>query len=224
MSVTPSRRNTPVRPANSDSTFSKISLSTPPLTLPRKSCSLLCFKSHKPTHETDTEQPNPTPAPPSPATTFLASLSNSAAPPAPHQTPAPPAPQPTPTITPLPPPLERLRTHPSFLPLFTRHPSLRAHLKTIYTATQPPLPGADDFSEQAPRLSKHQRGGYRGRHRERPKGPWTQEKGEQYALRILRGMRKGADGDGEGLEEFGRLVGMIFAGEEESGEKRREGG
>lgn len=89
-----------------------------------------------------------------------------------------------------------------------QHPSLRSQLRTLYTATLPPPP---DAPEPHHRFNRGQRGGYRGRHRERPRGPWAQEKGDAYALRILRGMRKGEGG--EGLVEFGRLVELVMGGQ-----------
>jgi len=92
-----------------------------------------------------------------------------------------------------------LQTH---LPtLLAQHPLLLSQLQEIYTATLPPS------ATNAPKFYKPVKGsGFKGRHRERVAGPWTREKGDEAALKIIGRARRSTGRDGEGMGEFVALV------------------
>jgi hypothetical protein len=192
--------------------------SAPPLQHPLiiPSCSIPCFKQHKVTH-TDT-------APTSPTTTL--------------NLPNPPPPKPLPKYLRSRIDFSQLATNPKFRDLLNRHTSLLPTLQRIYAATIEPDP--DEVRSQRAVQTWRGRGrgsrgrgfgrggfgggrGARGGRDEPPK--WTQKKGDGDALRGLKRIREGGNGDGEreGIGEFVRLVEEMF-GEKETGTGRASDG
>jgi len=100
-------------------------------------------------------------------------------------------------------PLQDLLESAELQSLFKRHPALKPQLDTIYSATiEPSLDQPHPFKP-----IRGAEGRFRGRHRSRPKGPWTQQQGDESALRLIaqaRVDRKGLCQDG--VREFIRLV------------------
>ncbi|KAJ9664897.1 hypothetical protein H2201_004949 [Coniosporium apollinis] len=172
-------------------------------------CSLACYKSHKTTHEADPPRTSPSPSigPPLPGI------------PAPDPTARNPPPNAPPPTTPL--PLTALSTDSTFQRLLTQHPTLRAQLRTIYTATLEPPPR----DNSAPmRYGRGGQRGFRGRYRNRPVRPWTQETGDRYALRLLRDAMAAEGKEGDGVREFVGFVGRVCGGRAEEGTERERTG
>lgn len=121
-----------------------------------------------------------------------------------------------------------------FQRLLTRFPLLKVQLQLIYGLTLEP--GPEDartwnrgplFGEQSSTQRGRNRGRgrgragqgsrmgekrYAGREEERPRGPWTQEKGEGEAIRLVGKMRAGPGEDelAEGMREFVELCVMRY--------------
>ena len=150
------------------------------------SCSLICFRPHKEAHENGTiATPTEHPLPAKPAESIEA------------QTPAP--------------PLSSISLFHALLgstelsELFTRHPTLELQLQSIYSATVEPSP-------DTPQPFKYIKGGegrFRGRHRNRQKGPWSQKSADGDALRLISQARTDIKGlNQNGMKEFIRLVNL----------------
>lgn len=90
--------------------------------------------------------------------------------------------------------------------LLARHPALKPQLETIYSATIEPSP-----DQPHPfKAIKGAEGKFRGRHRSRPKGPWTQQQGDESALRLISEARiDRGELNQEGMREFIKLVALF---------------
>ncbi|EON64737.1 hypothetical protein W97_03970 [Coniosporium apollinis CBS 100218] len=170
-------------------------------------CSFTCYKSHKTTHEADQPRTSPSPS-------TAPSLPGISAPDPTASNPPTNAPLPTAPL-----PITALPTDPTFQRLLTQRPTLRSQLRKIYTATLEPPPR----DNSAPtRYGRGGQRGFRGRYRNRPVRPWTQETGDRYALRLL-SEAMAEEREGEGVREFVACVGRVWGGrvEEEQGWKGR---
>lgn len=127
--------------------------------------------------------------------------------------------------------------------LLTRYPLLKIQLQVIYGLTLEPGPEDARTWNRSPLFGEHlntQRGWNRGRGRgravrgrrdgeiryagwenERPRGPWTREKGEGEAMGLIGKMRAGPREDelAEGMREFIELCKMKFAPSEMANEE-----
>ncbi len=95
--------------------------------------------------------------------------------------------------------------------LFSLYPKLWAQLHEIYLATLEPPPGYRDTElESNSRFDRGRRrlgGMIRGRGRSGGNGaPWTPQKGRKLALSRMRKAKDCEDRDGDGIREFSRLV------------------
>ncbi|KAF1978123.1 hypothetical protein BU23DRAFT_251811 [Bimuria novae-zelandiae CBS 107.79] len=168
-------------------------------------CSLPCFKAHKPTHASS---PSEAVSTTEPAALVL----------------------PTPAAPPPPVP-KYLRAKKDFSPLgadarfqelLKHHPTLLPTLQRVYAATIEPE--ENDAPRPRGMRGRGARGHWRGRGRgrggwggdDRPR--WTPKRGDEDAMRMLKGLREGRRGEveKEGIGEFVRLVGEMF------GEGRKE--
>ncbi|KAF2768190.1 hypothetical protein EJ03DRAFT_274785 [Teratosphaeria nubilosa] len=133
-----------------------------------------------------------------------------------------------------------------FQRLLKRYPLLKTQLGAIYGLTLEPGPDehrswnrqplfADPSSRGHPFRGGRGRGGIRGRAmkgmgtpkrgpyqvnvEDRPRGPWTEEKGEKEALGLVKSMRKGSEDDerAEGMREFIALCALRFGPEGQGG-------
>ncbi|KAH7061232.1 hypothetical protein B0J12DRAFT_565184 [Macrophomina phaseolina] len=167
-----------------------------------KYCSLACFKTHKPIHDSS-----------APAASASAKDPQNASATPPTQAPAPEQPPSD--------PLQRLLADPALQTLLQKHPNLRAQLLTIYTSTLEPDP--DEWAEQQQQQQQSGRGrgrGGRGRGRgggagmpggQRARGPWKQETADKNAVgQILRAQEREG---GEAMREFVELVQRALGGE-----------
>jgi hypothetical protein len=109
-----------------------------------------------------------------------------------------------------------LATNPKFKDLLKTYPTLFPTLQNVYAATIEP-----DHEDEA-RRHRLARGGFRGRgSRGRGRGRggfddrggrWTQKKGNEDGMKMLKGLRDGKSGDKEkeGMVAFARLVEEVF--------------
>lgn len=132
---------------------------------------------------------------------------------------------------------EEFHLDPDLQRLLQRFPNLRYQLQLVYGATIEPSPDdAKGWSQHnwldgerdnrhpkfRSRLRGRGRGGGRGGYQEREprtlkdwqRGPWTQQKGDQYGLSFLRKMREDDRTDEltEGINEFVELCKIKFSG------------
>jgi hypothetical protein len=135
------------------------------------SCSLQCFKTHKPIHESE-DAINDAPKIKSEESTKPNSTIITKDGPGPKVN-----------------PYLALQSHPSFLPLFTKHPTLKTQLQRVYQACQNP------YEDPGPRQ----------RNRDRVQGQWTQDKADELAVKVLMDLRK----QDEGVREFMELLGEV---------------
>lgn len=158
------------------------------------SCSLACFKEHKPTHANDA--PTPT-APVEP------------------EIPQPPQPAPIPRYLKKKTDYSVLATNPKFQELLKQYPALLPALQRVYAATiepdednQPRRGGRGGFRGRGSRG----RGRGRGGHKDAPH-KWTQKQGDNDAMRMLRGLRERNETDKEmqAMSAFLQLVEETFA-------------
>jgi hypothetical protein len=179
----------------------------PPLNTNIFSCSLQCFKLHKPTHS----DPTSASAPPTPSEPIL---------------PQPPPPAPVPRYLKKKTDFTVLATNPKFQDLLETYPTLLPTLQRVYAATIEPDP------EDEARRRRFSRGGFRGRGmmgRGRGRGGfggfedredrWSQKKGDADGMRLLKGLREGKMGEREkeGMLAFVELVEEVFGAKEEQG-------
>ncbi|KAF1948430.1 hypothetical protein CC80DRAFT_431618 [Byssothecium circinans] len=156
-------------------------------------CSIPCFKLHKPTHANETPTPAPTvppepdipkPLPPKPLPKYLQSTRD----------------------------FSLIATNPKYENLLKMHPSLLPTLQKVYAKTIEPYP------EEVNRRGGYRGRGFGGRGRGRGRGgwhgnrdevrKWTEKKGDADAMRLMKKIREGENGDDEmaALSEFVRLV------------------
>lgn len=158
------------------------------------SCSLSCFKEHKPTHSGDAPVP---------------------AAPAEPQIPQPPTPAPIPRYLKKKTDFSVLATNPKFQELLKTYPTLLPALQRVYATTIEP-----EESNQ-PRRGRGGRGGFRGRGgRGRGRGgrlddsghKWTPKQGDNDALRMLKGyrVREEHDKEKQAMAAFVQLVEETF--------------
>lgn len=189
--ATQSQRNTSVQHAHSHSTYSTYQHS---ICTDTHSCSLSCFKEHKPTHAGDA------PAPAAPVE---------------PQIPQPPPPAPIPRYLKKKTDFSVLATNPKFQELLKTYPALLPALQRVYAATIEPEEGGQ------PRRGRGGRGGFRGRGgRGRGRGgrfddsghKWTPKQGDNDALRMLKGYRAREEHDKEkqAMAAFVQLVEETF--------------
>jgi hypothetical protein len=189
--ATQSQRNTSVQHAHFHSTYSTYQYS---ICTNMHSCSLSCFKEHKPTHAGD-----------APAPAVLVE----------PQIPQPPPPAPIPRYLKKKTDFSVLATNPKFQELLKTYPALLPALQRVYAATIEPEEG------DQPRRGRGGRGGFRGRGgRGRGRGgrfddsghKWTPKQGDNDALRMLKGYRGREEHDKEkqAMAAFVQLVEETF--------------
>jgi len=161
---------------------------------------LTCFRPHKEAHEngtiaTVTQHPLPAkPAEPIEASTLAPPLSSISS-------------------------FQALLDSTELSELFTRHPTLELQLQSIYSATVEPSPDAP----QPFKFIKGGEGRFRGRHRYRTKGPWSQKSADEDALRLISQARLDIKGlNQNGMREFIRLVNLKCGPKEETGAGAQE--
>ena len=104
-------------------------------------------------------------------------------------------------------PYAGLAEMPEYQMLMKRYPRLPTLLWGIATATDPPTGG----NTKAPKFpGSHLHNGHK-----RDKEPWTQEKGVQNAVHVLRKTRNSPGDDSDALREFSELVRLFKARKEE---------
>jgi hypothetical protein len=96
--------------------------------------------------------------------------------------------------------------------LFTRYPALRSQLQTIYKYTKPPEPSSEEQARSHGDFSGHARS--RNGHNWSDRGAWTEEKGFDRGLSLLKKLRNGGKENSEGLKEFSELVHLVRQREE----------
>ncbi|KIW06309.1 uncharacterized protein PV09_02774 [Verruconis gallopava] len=96
-------------------------------------------------------------------------------------------------------PYTALEEHPNFQILFKKYPDLKSQLSRVYQATM--NPSQQDESSL----------GVQQKTRDRVRGQWTQEKGDELAAKLLAKLAK----EHEGVKEFMALVRIVFDSEEE---------
>lgn len=161
------------------------------------SCSLSCFKEHKPTH---------TEAAPAPAAPIEPEI------------PQPPPPAPIPRYLKKKTDFSVLATNPKFQELLKTYPALLPALQRVYATTIEPA------DQDQPRRGRGGRGGFRSRGgRGRGRGgrfddhahKWTPKQGDSDAMRILKGYRGKDEHDKEkqAMAAFVQLVEGTFGAE-----------
>lgn len=182
--------------------------SPPKLTSP--SCSLACFKLHKPTHETAEPAPSSTTTKPEPQL----------------ELPEPPPPAPPPKYLKQTVDYSIIATNPKFKGLLKTYPALLASLQRVYAATLEPDP------EDQPRQQEggfRGRGGYQGRGRGgrgrgawgrgrgrgrggfgADNGPrkWSEKQGDAAATKLLKRFREGKETE-EAKVAMAEFVGFV---------------
>ncbi|RYP58892.1 hypothetical protein DL769_008753 [Monosporascus sp. CRB-8-3] len=105
-------------------------------------------------------------------------------------------------------PYSGLADLPEYQMLMKRYPRLPTLLWGIATATDPPT-GDDGSNPKQPKFPKFNNG------IKKSKEPWTQEKGVQNAVQVLRETRNSPGDDSDAIREFCELVRLFKARKEE---------
>lgn len=167
------------------------------------SCSLACFKAHKPVHETSESAPTPS----QPVVTS-------------SEAPPPPAPTSRPRPVKTAPDFSQLSSNPRFQALISAHPSLLLSLQRVYAATlEPDSDNPRGGGGRGNYRGRGDRGGWRGRGgfaQDSSKPSWTQDKGDAKGMKLLARYREGEEGEEEEavMAEFVNLVQELFGSEQ----------
>jgi len=183
------------------------------------SCSLVCYKTHKPVHATENAPTEDSANTNDQSTTPTINTVASSASVAPLQ--LQPLVQARPNI-------QNILTSPAIASLLSSRPALLAQLRQIYTAMLPPSDPHSTYNSNNNTNNHsgyhpyHNRGrGDRGRGRGRGgqyrqnndhKASWTQDRAEEQALKLVGKLRGAEDEEGRQLDEFVKVMKEVVGG------------
>ncbi|KAF2433080.1 hypothetical protein EJ08DRAFT_88001 [Tothia fuscella] len=98
----------------------------------------------------------------------------------------------------------RLKLHPSYAPLFKKHPNLRSQLRRIAASAKNPTNLASEYYKNGKDVQERRRN---VPYNERVKGQWTPEKALKVAAELSLKLRE----DNRGVDEFMELVAVVRA-------------